>query len=54
QVDAASEVIAQSRISPARLFAVGALPAGQFWEITAVPDIRVQAKAVVEEIVSVG
>jgi uncharacterized NAD(P)/FAD-binding protein YdhS len=54
QVDAASEVIASSRISPARLFAVGALTAGQFWEITAVPDIRVQAKAVVEEIVSRG
>jgi uncharacterized NAD(P)/FAD-binding protein YdhS len=54
QVDAASEVIAPSRISPARLFAVGALTAGQFWEITAVPDIRVQAKAVVKEIVSRG
>ncbi|MBX4935680.1 MULTISPECIES: FAD/NAD(P)-binding protein [Rhizobium] len=52
QVDAASEVIAPSRISPARLFAVGALTAGQFWEITAVPDIRVQAKAVVEAIVA--
>ncbi|MBP2448990.1 FAD/NAD(P)-binding protein [Rhizobium leguminosarum] len=51
QVDAASEVMAPSRISPARLFAVGALTAGQFWEITAVPDIRVQAKAVVNEIV---
>lgn len=52
QVDAASEVTAPSRISPARLFSVGALTAGQFWEITAVPDIRVQAKAVVEEIVA--
>ncbi|MBX5223175.1 FAD-dependent pyridine nucleotide-disulfide oxidoreductase [Rhizobium sp. NLR8a] len=52
QVDAASEVIGPSRISPVRLFAVGALTAGQFWEITAVPDIRVQAKAVVEEIVA--
>ncbi|OWO94258.1 FAD-dependent pyridine nucleotide-disulfide oxidoreductase [Rhizobium esperanzae] len=51
QVDAASEVTAPSRISPARLFAVGALTAGQFWEITAVPDIRVQAKAVAEVIV---
>ena len=28
----------------------GALTAGQFWEITAAPDIRVQAKAVAEEI----
>ncbi|MBY4615164.1 FAD/NAD(P)-binding protein [Rhizobium redzepovicii] len=51
QVDAASEVTAPSRISPARLFAVGALTAGQFWEITAVPDIRLQAKAVAQEIV---
>ncbi|ANL36374.1 FAD/NAD(P)-binding protein [Rhizobium phaseoli] len=51
QVDAASEVMSASRISPARLFAVGALTAGQFWEITAVPDIRLQAKAVAEEIV---
>lgn len=54
QVNAASEVTAPSEISPARLFAVGALTAGQFWEITAVPDIRVQAKAVAEEIVSRG
>lgn len=28
------------------LFAVGALTAGQFWEITAVPDIRAQAEQV--------
>ncbi|SCB58199.1 Uncharacterized NAD(P)/FAD-binding protein YdhS [Rhizobium aethiopicum] len=54
QVDANSEVVAPSGISPARLFAVGALTAGQFWEITAVPDIRVQAKAVVEEIIAQG
>lgn len=32
------------------LFAAGALTAGQFWEITAVPDIRVQAKALAETI----
>jgi uncharacterized NAD(P)/FAD-binding protein YdhS len=32
------------------LYAVGALTAGQFWEITAVPDIRNQAKQVAEEI----
>ncbi|MEZ2129726.1 MULTISPECIES: FAD/NAD(P)-binding protein [unclassified Sinorhizobium] len=50
QVDVASEVVAPSRVSPARLFAVGALTSGQFWEITAVPDIRVQARAVAEEI----
>jgi len=34
------------------LFAAGALTAGQFWEITAVPDIRVQAKALAETIVA--
>jgi len=28
------------------LFSIGALTAGQFWEITAVPDIRVQARHV--------
>ncbi len=32
------------------LFAVGALTAGQFWEITAVPDIRIQTRKVAEEI----
>lgn len=32
------------------LYAVGALTAGEFWEITAVPDIRVQAKKVAVEI----
>lgn len=33
------------------LFAIGALTAGQFWEITAVPDIRVQTQKVADEIV---
>lgn len=32
------------------IYAVGALTAGQFWEITAVPDIRVQARKVAEAI----
>jgi uncharacterized NAD(P)/FAD-binding protein YdhS len=32
------------------LFAIGALTAGQFWEITAVPDIRVQAKRVADAV----
>ncbi len=50
QVDARSEVAPPSERRRGRLFAVGALSAGQFWEITAVPDIRMQAKAVVEEI----
>lgn len=34
------------------LYAVGALTAGQFWEITAVPNIRDQAKQVATEIAS--
>ncbi|MEK1892781.1 MAG: FAD/NAD(P)-binding protein [Rhizobium sp.] len=45
----------QSRIpkaaeNGASLYAVGALTAGQFWEITAVPDLRVQARKVAEAI----
>lgn len=36
------------------LFAVGALTAGQFWEITAVPDIRVQARDVAVRIATEG
>ncbi|MGE7369475.1 FAD/NAD(P)-binding protein [Neorhizobium sp. NPDC001467] len=49
-VDAASQVRdADGRVQHG-LFAVGALTAGQFWEITAVPDIRVQARDVAEKI----
>ncbi|WP_018897998.1 FAD/NAD(P)-binding protein [Rhizobium sp. 2MFCol3.1] len=36
------------------LYAVGALTAGQFWEITAVPDIRAQARAVAQRISDAG
>ncbi|KAA1175342.1 FAD-dependent pyridine nucleotide-disulfide oxidoreductase [Rhizobium tropici] len=48
-------VDAQSRVpgsigKDAVIYAVGALTAGQFWEITAVPDIRVQARKVAEAI----
>lgn len=32
------------------IYAVGALTAGQFWEITAVPDIRIQARSVAQAI----
>lgn len=35
------------------LFAIGALTAGQFWEITAVPDIRMQALDVARSIAGV-
>lgn len=49
-VDGQSRVLdPQGRPQPG-LFACGALTAGQFWEITAVPDIRVQAKGLAETI----
>lgn len=41
-VDPNSRIVCRDRSTPT-LYAVGALTAGQFWEITAVPDIRVQA-----------
>ncbi len=49
-VDALSRVCDGSGTAQPRLYAVGGLTAGQFWEITAVPDIRVQAHAVAERI----
>jgi uncharacterized NAD(P)/FAD-binding protein YdhS len=48
-VDARSRIPGSSG-SEAVIYAVGALTAGQFWEITAVPDIRVQARKVAEAI----
>ncbi|MDH7809863.1 MULTISPECIES: FAD/NAD(P)-binding protein [unclassified Rhizobium] len=50
------EVDGQSRLSNADgqiwpgLFAAGALTAGRFWEITAVPDIRVQAQKIAQAV----
>jgi uncharacterized NAD(P)/FAD-binding protein YdhS len=49
-VDKQSRVIRSDGAVDDRLYAVGALTAGQFWEITAVPDIRRQADAVATEI----
>ncbi|WP_117192631.1 FAD/NAD(P)-binding protein [Rhizobium terrae] len=49
-VDAQSRVVDPQGKPQPGLFAAGALTAGQFWEITAVPDIRVQAKALAETI----
>jgi len=49
-VDARSRICCPAGTVRQRLYAVGALTAGQFWEITAVPDIRNQAKRVAEEI----
>lgn len=48
-VDRQSRVQADAA-SAAGLYAVGALTAGQFWEITAVPDIRIQAQAVASDV----
>jgi uncharacterized NAD(P)/FAD-binding protein YdhS len=44
-VDAQSRVLDPDGRPQPGLYAAGALTAGQFWEITAVPDIRVQANA---------
>ena len=41
------------RIQP-RLFAVGPLTRGAFWETTAVPDIRVQAMALADTLGAIG
>jgi uncharacterized NAD(P)/FAD-binding protein YdhS len=49
-VDGQSQVLKSVGQPQPGLFAVGALTAGQFWEITAVPDIRMQAKKVAERI----
>jgi uncharacterized NAD(P)/FAD-binding protein YdhS len=49
-VDSQSQVLGAAGERQPGLFAVGALTAGQFWEITAVPDIRVQARKVAERI----
>ncbi|WP_337270253.1 FAD/NAD(P)-binding protein [Oryzifoliimicrobium ureilyticus] len=45
-VDRDSRILASDGIVQKNIYAVGALTAGQFWEITAVPDIRVQARHV--------
>ena len=50
-VDDHSRVLSCDGDARPGLFAVGALTAGQFWEITAVPDIRVQTRKVAEELV---
>lgn len=49
-VDDDSAVLGAGHGTRNRLYALGALTAGRHWEITAVPDIRAQAKAVAEHI----
>lgn len=51
-VDATSRVIGADGLANAGLMAVGQLTAGRFWEITAVPDIRVQARDIARVIAS--
>jgi uncharacterized NAD(P)/FAD-binding protein YdhS len=51
EVDQHSRILCSSGREQPGLFAIGALTAGQFWEITAVPDIRVQTQKVADDIV---
>lgn len=50
-VNEASRILSPGGVPQSGLYAVGALTAGQFWEITAVPDIRNQNRQVADEIV---
>ena len=50
-VDAAGRLIGQDGEPHDRLYAVGPITRGAFWEITAVPDIRLQAALVAEAVV---
>ncbi|MGQ3214951.1 MAG: FAD/NAD(P)-binding protein [Shinella sp.] len=49
-VDESSAVFTGGGNNKTRLYAIGPLTAGRHWEITAVPDIRVQARSVAENI----
>ncbi|MNL39510.1 hypothetical protein D3C87_1617930 [compost metagenome] len=49
-VDEMSRVIGADGLASEGLMAVGQLTAGRFWEITAVPDIRVQARDIALEV----
>jgi uncharacterized NAD(P)/FAD-binding protein YdhS len=51
-VDAAGRLIDAKGASNDRLFAVGPITRGAFWEIMAVPDIRLQAALAAEALVS--
>ncbi|MDS7594551.1 FAD/NAD(P)-binding protein [Agrobacterium tumefaciens] len=50
EVDDNSRLVAPGGRPWSGLFAAGALTAGRFWEITAVPDIRVQAQQIARTI----
>ncbi|QKJ93398.1 FAD/NAD(P)-binding protein [Agrobacterium pusense] len=48
EVDGDSRLLRTDGQAWPSLFAVGALTAGRFWEITAVPDIRIQARDIAQ------
>ncbi len=50
EVDDQSRLLQRDGKSWPGLFAAGALTAGRFWEITAVPDIRVQAQKIAQAV----
>jgi hypothetical protein len=47
-----SGVIAQLGFADRSLFAIGPATRGTFWEVTAIPDIRVQAASIAGQILS--
>ncbi len=49
-IDDASRVIGAADTAQPRVFAIGALTRGAFWEIVSVPDIRVQAAEVAADV----
>jgi uncharacterized NAD(P)/FAD-binding protein YdhS len=51
EVDAQCRLIAADGTPNPRITAIGPMSRGAFWEITAVPDIRIQARAVAERLV---
>lgn len=51
-VDAHGELLNEGGEATARLFAIGPLTRGQWWEITAVPDIRKQSIALADHLLS--
>ena len=50
EVDGQSRLLRADGQSWSGLFAAGALTAGRLWEITAVPDIRVQAQKIAQHV----
>jgi uncharacterized NAD(P)/FAD-binding protein YdhS len=53
-VNPACRVLDRTGEAAATLFAIGPMTRGTFWEIVAVPDIRVQAKALASRLTADG